>query len=67
MQFPYDIPLSTLLHVIFILFGLLLTLQVGELQNSEYIWSLAFPYYDISARITPYLVNLVRTAECEEN
>ena len=50
------------MRYIFILSGLLLTLAVGELQHSEYIWSFAFPYYDISARITPYLVNLVRTA-----
>ena len=64
MQFPYDIPLLNLLNVIFILFGPLLTLQVGEVQNSDHIWPFAFPCYDISARITPYLVSLLRTAGC---
>ena len=64
MQFPYDFPLSTLLFLIFIPFGLLLTLQVDKVQNSVCIWSFAFPYYDISARITPYLVNLLRIAGC---
>ena len=57
MQFPYHVPLSTLLYVMFILFGPLLALQVGELQNPECTWSSAFLYYDISARITPYLVH----------
>ena len=64
MQFHYDTPLLTLPNVIFILFGPLLTLQVDEFQNSDHIWPSAFPCYDISARIMPYLVNLLRIAGC---
>lgn len=64
MQFPYDPPLSSFLCVKSILFGPLLTLQVRELRISEYSWSFALLYHDISAHITPYLVHLLRTAGC---
>ena len=66
MQFPCDIPLFTLLFLIFIPFGHLLTLQVGGLQNSERIRSFAFLHHDVSARITPYLVNPLRFAGCQK-